>query len=97
MKCIHCQNDIEIQRAVETSPFSWPLMQTIWHECLNCKQGNHIRFENGKIKTIKLLGSPGHEYDTIEERIEPSIEIRIDPEYLHIWFHGRHYEVKERA
>ena len=97
MKCVHCQEDIDIQLVLETSEFSWPLKQTVWYVCTHCNQGNHIRFENCKILMVKYLGAPGYEYDTIQEISAPSIEIRIDPAYLHVWFHGKHFEVKERA
>ena len=97
MKCIHCNNDIVIKEALESSSFSWPLMQTIWCECLACHKGNHIRFEKGKIILIKTLGSPGSEWEALDEINEPSVEIKIDPEYFHIWFQGNHFEIKERA
>jgi hypothetical protein len=97
MKCNHCSKDIEIQHAIEASPFSWPQRKTIWHVCPQCEQGNHIRFDTGIAQLIKLQGSPGYEYDVVSTVNDSTIEIRIDPEFLHIWYMGKYHEIKERA
>jgi hypothetical protein len=97
MKCVHCDKEFDIQLAIETSFFSWPQRNTIWHVCQNCKQGNHIRFGKGEVQLVKPQGSPGYEYDVISTISEPTIETRVDPEFLHIWYLGKHYEIKERA
>ncbi|MFK8068337.1 MAG: hypothetical protein AB8D52_08830 [Gammaproteobacteria bacterium] len=97
MKCNHCGKDFKVQHAIEGSVFSWPQRQTIWRVCLQCEQGNHIRFDNGLVQLITLQGSPGYEYDVISTINEPTISVRIDPSFLHIWFLGKHYEIKARA
>jgi hypothetical protein len=97
MKCNHCGKGIEIQHAIEASPFSWPQRKTIWYVCPQCEQGNHIRFDAGIAQLIMLQGSPGYEYDVVSTVSDPTIEIRIDPEFLHIWYLGKHYEIKERT
>lgn len=97
MKCVYCQKDFDILNAIESSPFSWPHRNSIWYECLQCGQGSHLRFSEGKVQVIKPQGSPGYEYDVLSEISEPSIKIRVDPGYLHIWYLGKHYEVAERA
>lgn len=96
MKCAKCDQEIDIGKAILASPFSWPLRQTIWHECSNCENGIHLRFEKGKVQIIKTGGSPGYEYEVLEEKIDSSIEFKVDPEYFHIWFKGNHHEIKER-
>ena len=96
MKCIHCDNEIKIRHAIETSLFSWPKRKTIWYVCPQCEQGNHIRFDIGLAQLIKLQGAPGYEQEVVSSVNESTIEIRVDPEYLHIWYMGSHYEIKER-
>jgi hypothetical protein len=97
MNCIYCQSQIELETALENSPFSWPEMSTIWHECRKCGHGNHIRFESGRYSQIKMLGAPGPDWDSLNDFPEVSISIRQDPEYLHVWFKGKHYEIRARA
>lgn len=97
MNCVHCDKEFDFQYAVETSAYSWPQRKTIWCVCPHCSQGNHIRLDNGAVQLISLQGSPGYEYDIVSTSYEPTIEIRVDPKFLHIWYLGKHYEIKERA
>ena len=97
MNCSHCGKDIEIRHAIESSIFSWPERKTVWYVCPQCMQGNHIRFDTGMAQLIKPLGSPGYEYDVISTVRDSTIEIRIDSDFLHIWYMGMHHEIKERA
>ena len=97
MECVSCQENIQIIVALENSLFSWPEMQTIWYKCTNCKQGNHIYFSDGEIGQIRMLGAPGPNWETINKERAPTINIRKDPKYLHIWYQGKHYEVKARS
>lgn len=96
IKCKHCESEFDIEHAIEASLFSWPKSKMIWYVCKHCEQGNNILFDKGSAHIVELQGSPGHEYNIISSKNEPTIEIRIDPEYLHIWYMGKHYEIKER-
>ena len=96
MKCINCSENISLIQALEASPFSWPEMQTIFYECCKCKTGNHLRFSNGLVEHIKIVSAPGPNWDVISEMSVPSIEIRIDPEYFHIWYESKHYDFCSR-
>ena len=69
----------------------------VWSLCASCGDGNHVRFENGMAQVVSLQESPGYEYDVISSANEPTIEVRVDPNYLHVWLHGQHNEVKERV
>ena len=97
MKCKHCQAELDIQSVLNKAEFSWPLRQMVWSICSGCSEGNHVRFENGIAQVISLQGYPGYEYDVISSANEPTIEVRVDPNCLQVWFHGRHNEVKARA
>lgn len=97
MKCKHCQAELDIQSVLNKAEFSWPLRQMVWSICSGCSEGNHVRFENDIAQVISLQGSPGYEYDVISSANEPTIEVRVDPNCLQVWFHGRHNEVKARA
>ena len=93
INCKKCQTPINITDALETSPFSWPHLQAIWHVCDKCETGNHIRFISGAIPLIEIVGAPGPDWEIIQTNREPSVSIRIDSGYLHIWLEGEHYEV----
>ena len=94
--CKKCQSEINIVDALETSPFSWSQFQAIWHVCKKCKTGNHIRFISGAIQLIEIIGAPGPDWKIIQTEQEPSVSLRIDPGYLHIWLNEKHYEVETR-
>jgi len=96
IKCKECGFHIELKQALEESPYSWPLLQSIWHICPNCKEGNHIRFVEEEVQIIKIISAPGPEWKLINKQREPNLAFRIDPEYLHIWYKEKHYEVKAK-
>lgn len=96
MNCNQCQTKINIENTIKHSPFCWPQRQTIWYECPACKSGSHLLFENGMVKLIRFSGFPGYEYEVLAEVNDSGIEIRVDPAYLHIWYHDKHYEIKEK-
>ncbi|WP_413663474.1 hypothetical protein ACG1BZ_20725 [Microbulbifer sp. CNSA002] len=97
MKCKHCESEIELQSAIDSAEFSWPLRQTVWCLCSRCGNGNHVRFERGIAQVVSLSGSPGYEYEVLSSTNEPTIEVRADQEYLHVWLQGKHHEVQARA
>lgn len=97
MKCKYCDSKIDIQTSLDKAEFSWPLRQMVWSVCSSCGKGNHVHFENGLAQVICPQESPGYEYDVISSTEEPTIKVRVDPSFLHIWFQGKHNEVKERA
>jgi hypothetical protein len=94
--CKKCGDQIDISFALESSPFSWPELQTIWYVCKKCKEGNHIRFISGEIQLIEIISAPGPDWKTIQSQSDPSVSIRIDPGYLHVWLKNKHYEVIAR-
>ena len=96
IQCKKCGIQIEVQNALEDSPFSWPQLQTIWHVCSNCEEGNHIRFVPGELQLIEIVGAPGPDWQIIERHPDPSVSLRIDTGCLHVWYKGKHYEVKVR-
>ena len=96
MKCYYCETKIELRVALERAEYAWPLRQTIWSVCEVCGKGNYLRFEKGKVEILALRGSPGFDYDLISSVHESGIEVRQDPEYLHVWLQGQHYEIKAR-
>lgn len=73
------------------------MRQLVWYVCSNCGKGNHIRFDNGLAQVVVLQGAPGYEYDPISSTNEQSLQIRVDSGFLHIWLHGKHFEIKERS
>jgi hypothetical protein len=84
IRCKKCKEQISIINALESSPFSWPQLQSIWYICEKCGEGNHIRFEPGEIQLIEIIEAPGPDWKIIQSQSEPSIFLRIDPKYLHV-------------
>jgi hypothetical protein len=94
--CKKCNSEINIVDALENSPFSWPQLQAIWHVCRKCEAGNHVRFIPGAIQLIEIVGAPGPDWKILQTQPEPSVSLRIDPGFLHVWLDGKHYEVETR-
>jgi hypothetical protein len=94
---MHSPKEFALPYVIEASSFSWPQRKTIWYVCPQCEKGNHIRFDKGSVQVVRPQGSPGYEYDVISTTTVPTIEIRVDQSFLHIWYMGKHYEVKERT
>jgi len=96
MDCINCKTSFDLEFALSNSAFSWPEMQTAWYVCPDCNKGNHIRFNSQKVELIKSVTNNGTSWETVHDYFEPSIDVRIDPTYLHVWFKGKHFEIKSR-
>jgi len=96
MKCKYCESKFDIGTVIESSLFSWPQRKMTWYVCKQCMQGNHVLFDEGMVQIVEFQGSPGYEYKIISSTNKPTIKIRIDPEFLHIWYMSMHYEIKER-
>ena len=92
--CKKCKSEIDIEKAIKESPFCWPEMQTFWYECPSCKEGNHVRVEEGKVFIIEVTGT-GPTWELMQS-MEMDIRFRIDPSYLHIWVGEQHYEVEAK-
>ena len=96
MNCKNCSSEIDVSYALSNSPFCWPELQAIWHVCVNCNVGNHIRFIKGQIQLIEIIGAPGPDWKIIQNEKDDSVSIRIDPGYFHVWYKKNHYEIEPR-
>ena len=92
MRCLKCQHQISLSRALELGQFAWPEMQTFWLQCPACGAGNHLRVANGAAEQIEIVGAPGPEWRVLSSEDDPSLEYRIDPSFFHVWHRGQHYE-----
>ena len=95
MICMECGAPIKLRESIQAAKFSWPLDQMVWYECNACGKGNHVRFDKGAAHNVTYLGGPGYDYVVNSTTKESSLEIRVDPGYLHIWLNGEHFEVRE--
>lgn len=76
--------ELLIRNSLSNSPFCWHELQAIWHECVKCKVGNHIRFIKGQIELIEISGAPGPDWKIIQSEKDDSVSIRTDPGYFHV-------------
>jgi hypothetical protein len=97
MNCINCKASFNLEFALSNSVFSWPEMQTIWYVCPDCNKGNHIRFNSKKVELIKSVTNNGTSWETVHDYFEPTIDVRIDSKYLHVWYNGKHFEIESRV
>ncbi len=93
MNCLHCHERFELENALAKSPFSWPHMATLWYLCESCGHGNHINVMEEGYGQIKILGAPGPNWTQVTFFPCDSIQFRKDPEFLHVWVGGKHFEV----
>lgn len=96
MNCNQCHKEFALMDVLEKSHFAWSESAMVWYPCSECGAGNHIRFYTRGYGQIKMLSPQGVDWEVVNEFIEPSISIRQDPSYLHIWFNNRHYEFETR-
>ena len=96
MKCKNCSSEIDIPYALSKSPFFWPELQAIWHECVKCKVGNHIRFIKWQIELIEIIGVHKPDWKLIQSEKDDSVSILTDPGYFHVWYKKNHYEIEPR-
>jgi hypothetical protein len=71
-------------------------MATFWHLCESCGHGNHINVLEKGYGQIKILGAPGPNWAQVTFFPCDSIRFRKDPEFLHVWVGGKHFEVVAR-
>ena len=94
--CRHCQSGIDLESALQTTPYSWPNLQAFWHVCEQCTKPNHIRIEEGLATVIEITGAPGPTWEYVEKQRYQNLSFRWDPEILHVWLDGRHYGIGSR-
>lgn len=96
LECKECRKKIDLEDAVLSSPFSWPQMQTFWHECVGCGTGNHIRIVKGMASIIEIIGAPGPTWETLENCPTERLDMNEDPGFLHIWIGSIHRAIPAR-
>ena len=96
LECKECRKKIDLEDAVLSSPFSWPQMQTFWHECTGCRTGNHIRINKGLAAIIEITGAPGPSWETLETCLTERLDMNEDPEFLHVWIGASHRAIPAR-
>ena len=96
LECKDCRKKIDLADAVLSSPFSWPQMQTFWHECSGCGTGNHIRIVKGLSSIIEIIGAPGPSWETVERCPTEGLDMNEDPEFLHVSIGDVHRAIPAR-
>lgn len=96
LACKSCGSAFDLKDAILKSPYSWPPMETFWHECPECKIGNHIRVQNGAASIIEITGAPGPTWETLVTSRVSGLKVSTDPEYLQIWLHACHRAIPAR-
>ena len=94
LTCTHCNEVLEVSDALSSVEFAWPEWQTVWCACPFCAEGNHIRFSENGAQRLEVRGHGDWEAD--QEIAVENLQIRVDPELLHVWRLDKHYEFKAR-
>lgn len=96
LECKECRKMIDLEDAVQASPYSWPQMQTFWYECPGCRTGNHIRVTKGLASIIEIIGAPGPTWEAVENCPTEGLDMSEDPGFLHVWIGGVHRAIPAR-
>jgi uncharacterized Zn finger protein len=94
--CSRCGKGNEPKSILENGIYSWPQTSTIFTQCMACGEKFHVQIQSNTMIKIQITSAPGPEYKEIQKVNIPNLSIRIDPEYLHCWHQGKHYEFKEK-
>ena len=95
--CRSCENSIDIRTALAEAEFSFPELNAVYHVCGQCQSGMHFRFDKGSIQLIEITGAPGPHWSVTEEVKYSGVSVRSDPNMLHVWLDGNHYETLARG
>jgi hypothetical protein len=97
VRCGNCGVEVDALMALENAPYSCPNSHAIWHPCLECGAGNHIRFQKDTIQRIEITGAPGPTWEVVESEGYAGIESAAEPEQLVIWACGRQFVIPARS
>jgi len=94
LKCHHCENEFTAEQILAGCQYSYPQMEALGFICPTCNKASQIRIKGGTFQSIEVISAPGPEW-VIHDSLRPNgFEYRIDPEWVHCWLGGRHYEFK---
>ena len=96
ISCKNCTTSIDLSSAITASPYSWPRMATFWYECTHCGTGNHIKVMKDRMEVIEITGAPGPTWETLQTALCKGLDMKQDPEFLHIWFKDKHRAIPAR-
>jgi len=94
--CKKCSASFDIARILAGSAFCWPQLRSVHYLCEDCGAENRIRFEPGEVQSIEMVGAPGPEVEIVQRHPDPGVSVRVDPDFLHVWYNGTHYEIHAR-
>jgi hypothetical protein len=96
--CKNCSEPINVEQALKTTPYSWPHLNSIWHICKNCKEGNHLKFLEHKVQIINITGAPGPTWELVQSEKNEAVEHVVNDNgcFLNVWYNGNLYSTKAR-
>lgn len=94
--CKSCGETIDLEAAIQDSPYSWPNLSAFWHECLDCSTGNHVQVKQGEASIIEITGAPGPTWVALSRTQNEGFNVREDPEFLQVWLGNIHRAIPSR-
>jgi len=94
--CKDCGQEIDIEKALYSTRYSWGETRAIWHLCPKCGTGNHIRFEKNLISVIRIWGAPGPNWEYMQQMEERTVSSVLDGAGLKIFYKNKNWFIKYR-
>lgn len=102
IKRINCRQcgidiDIDINDVLHATPYSWPHLQSVWHECQVCGCGNHVWIDSDEWGLIIIWGAPGPDWSFIQKAKRPGLVAKNDNGVrLLVTCDGEYYDIAAR-
>ena len=97
LSCPKCGEFNTPNSILENGDICWPQMSTIFSMCHACKENFHVKVDEDSMATIRITSAPGPEWEQLQKINISGLTLRVDPEFLHCWFQGKHYEFAAKA
>lgn len=95
--CPECNANYGAEAALRAATISWPDLHWVYFCCPACGRHTHIELRDGLIATIRVLGSPGPNWERIRVVAVDSLRVQADTGFLHCWINDVHYEFPART
>ena len=97
INCRQCGSILGVKEALRDAPYSWPHLQSVWHECQGCGCGNHVWIGKDEWGLIEIWGAPGPDWSFIQKAKRPGLVANNDNgARLLVTCDGEHYEIAAR-
>ena len=96
LKCHHCEKEYYCEEILSNCKYSYPQMEALSLICPVCKKASQIRVRGCTLQAVEVVSALGPEW-VVHDSLRPSgFEYRVDPEWVHCWYQGKHYEYQAK-